>query len=202
MQWGSLLLCSWPGLPGLWYRGQWTSLLLAIGFSLLLNVALVSSFIWPWILGETFPAIAWPALIVVWVTSTWVGQRRLPDLMAAPRGEKVAELRTGDTLFIQAQDEYLRGHWEAAAGLLERQLHQQPRDVEARLLLATLLRHRREFQQARFHLGELAKLDAATEWQFEMQQEHELLRQIENDIEETEETSPQEPAGSLRQDAA
>ena len=183
MQWGSLLLCSWPGLPGLWYRGRWTSLLLAIGFSVLLNVALVSSFIWPWILGETFPAIAWPTLVMIWVVSTWIGQRRLPDLMAVPTGEKVAQLQPGDTLFIQAQDEYLRGHWESASGLLERQLHQHPRDVEARLMLATLMRHQRDFQQARFHLGELAKLDASVEWQFEMQQERELLERIEADVE-------------------
>ena len=27
MRWGPLLLCGWPGLPGLWYRGNTSSFL-------------------------------------------------------------------------------------------------------------------------------------------------------------------------------
>ncbi len=55
MNWGPVILCGWPGLPGLWYRGYASSLLVAFGFSILLNLAVISSFIWPWSLGESLP---------------------------------------------------------------------------------------------------------------------------------------------------
>lgn len=177
-QWGPILLCGWPGLAGLWFRGHFSSLLLAIGFSVLLNVALISSFLWPWSLGEAFPAVAWPLILLVWSVSAVLAYRRLPDYLAIPASEKVADQRSGDTLFIQAQSEYLKGHWEEAKSLLKRQLNQNHRDVEARLLLATLFRHTRQFTAASQMLREIEKFDEAYEWRFEISRERELLNQV------------------------
>ena len=143
--WGPKLLCGWPGLPGLWYRGNFYSLLAAIGFSTLLNTALITSFIWPWSLGELFPVVAWPLIFLIWSVSAVVSYRRLSDVMSVPTSEKVAEQRPPDTLFIQAQSEYLKGHWEESASILHRLILRVPRDMEARLLLATLFRHSRKF---------------------------------------------------------
>ena len=175
MRWGPILLCGWPGLPGLWFRGQWASLLVAIGFSILLNLTLISSFLWREPLGETFLAVAWPVILLVWTLSAFIAYRRLPDLMAVPTSEKVASEPDSDTLFIQAQSEYLRGHWEEATGLLARQIRRNPRDVEARLLLATLFRHTREFENARVELANAQKFDEAIEWRMEIDRELELL---------------------------
>jgi hypothetical protein len=175
MRWGPILLCGWPGLPGLWFRGAWSSLIVAVGFSILLNFALVTSFLWRYQLGETFPLVAWPTILFIWSISAWMAYRRLPDLMAVPSSEKVADSEAPDTLFIQAQGEYLRGHWEEAASLLARQIQRNPRDVESRLLLATLFRHTRQFEQATMELDEIQKFDEAIEWQFEIQREFELL---------------------------
>ena len=175
MRWGPILLCGWPGLPGLWFRGQWASLLVAIGFSVLLNLTLVSSFLWREPLGETFPLVAWPVILLVWMLSAFVAYRRLPDLMAVPTSEKVANELDPDTLFIQAQSEYLRGHWEEATGLLVRQIQRNPRDVEARLLLATLFRHSREFERAKVELANAQKFDESIEWRMEIDREFELL---------------------------
>ena len=179
MHWGSLLLCGWPGLPGLWFRGQMSSLLAAVGFSVLLNVALVSSFLWPWSLGETFPAIAWPMIFLIWGTSAWVAYHGLTDVMSVPSSEKVAGPDRPDTLFIQAQREYLGGHWEEAESLLNRRLEHAPRDVEARLLLVTLLRHTRCLNEARDQLSEMQRFDEAQEWTFEMDRELQLIDLIE-----------------------
>jgi len=179
MRWGPLLLCGWPGLTGLWYRGQMSSLVVAIGFSILLNLALVSSFLWPWSLGETFPAVAWPMIFIVWATSAWIAYHRLTDVMSVPTSEKVAVPERPDTLFIQAQREYLGGHWEEAESLLWMRIEKAPRDVEARLLLITLLRHTRRLDQARIQLNDLTRYDEALEWEFEVDRERKLIELIE-----------------------
>lgn len=181
MAWGPIILCGWPGLPGLWFRGRTSSLLVAIGFAILLNLALVSSFLWPWSLGETFPVVAWPMILLIWSTSSWVAYRQIPDLMAAPTSEKVASPERPDTLFIQAQREYLGGHWEEAETLLERQIRRQPRDVEARLLLATMLRHSRRLAEAEQQLAETLKFDESIEWKFEIDRERQLIELIQQD---------------------
>lgn len=179
MRWGPILLCCWPGLPGLWFRGQWASVVVAFGFSILLNLALVSSFLWRDSLGETFPLVAWPVIFSVWTFSAFVAYRRLPDLMAVPTSKKVATELHPDTLFIQAQGEYLKGHWEEAKGLLVRQIQRNPRDVESRLLLATLFRHTKELESAKIELAEMQKFDESIEWKFEVDRERELLTAVE-----------------------
>ena len=178
MPWGSVLLCGWPGLSGLWFRGQTSSLLVAVGFSILLNLALVSSFLWPWSLGETFPLVAWPMILVIWGTSALAAYRGLPDLMAVPTSEKVAVEERPDTLFIQAQREYLGGHWEEAESLLQRRIHRESRDMEARLLLATLLRHSRRLNEATEQLNDMQRYDESIEWSFEIDRERQLIELI------------------------
>ncbi|MDG1873388.1 MAG: hypothetical protein P8J27_05730 [Mariniblastus sp.] len=178
MSWGPLLLCGWPGLPGLWYRGQMSSLLVSIGFSVLLNVALISTFLWPWSLGETFPLVAWPVILLVWGTSACVAYRGLTDVMTVPFSEKVAVPERPDTLFIQAQSEYLRGHWEEAESLLSRRIENAPRDMESRLLLATMSRHSRRLEQATLHLNNMERFDESTEWRFEVDRERKLIELI------------------------
>ena len=59
---GPLLLCGWPGFAWALVSRNTSSLLVAVGFSILLNLALVSSFLWPWSLGEIFPLVAWPMI--------------------------------------------------------------------------------------------------------------------------------------------
>ena len=173
------MLCGWPGLPGLWYRGQMSSLLVAIGFAVLLNLTLVSSFLWPWSLGETFPAVAWPMIFLIWGTSAWVAYYRVTDVMAVPTSEKVADPERPDTLFNQAQREYLGGHWEEAESLLNRRIENAPRDVESRLLLATLFRHTRRLNKAQEQLSEMQRYDEALEWEFEIDRETQLIQLIE-----------------------
>ena len=178
MRWGPLLLCSWPGLPGLWCKGHWSSLFAAIGFSILLNIALISSFLWKWSLGEAFPLIAWPVICLIWAATALVSYNRLTDVMAVPITEKVAVPERPDTLFIQAQHEYLKGHWGEAQTLLNRQIDQHPRDIESRLLLATLFRHSRKLDQSLQQLKEIKRFDEAVEWNFECTREEELIREI------------------------
>lgn len=175
---GPFLLCIWPGLPGLWFKGNASSLLVAIGFSILLNLALITSFIWPNSLGETFPLVAWPVILLIWPTSVWLAFQRLPDVMSVPSSEKVADPDRPDTLFIQAQQEYLGGHWDEAQRSLVRLIERNPRDIESRLMMATLFRHTRRLSDAIIQLDEIQLYDESLEWDFEIKRERALVESI------------------------
>ena len=196
MKWGQNLLCGWPGLPQLWLRGNYTSLIWAIGFSVVLNLALVSTFIWPALLGDVAPAIAWPILFLVWLVTTWGALHSIVDLSKPPKmsseqersdfsteksgiivSDDPAELQreNSHTLFNQAQREYLRGHWAEAESLLKRRLKLAERDIEARLLLATLFRHTERLDWASEQLLQLEKYDESVHWNFEIRRERELI---------------------------
>lgn len=175
MNWGPVLLCSWPGLAGLWCRGYLSSLLIAIGFSIILNLAMISTFVWPWSMGETFPLVSWPVILLVWITSAWLTYKQVPDLVSVSTIATPEEPQQGDTLFIQAQSEYLKGHWSEAEFLLHRCLRNWPRDIEARLLLATLHRHNRRLEDAANELDNLLKYDESTNWISEIRREKKLI---------------------------
>lgn len=191
MPWGWRLLCLWPGLARLWLRGDLYALGLAVFYSILLNLALVSSLIWPAYLGSRFLLVAWPMLAVVWLASAWLSWRGLPIWLQV--GQKIvapAELPV-DTLFNQAQREYLKGNWVQARELLERRLRLRPRDVESRLLLLSVLRRVGRFQAALQELQLLEGMDEARPWSSELARERERLQRHEQSLQQ-EETSAQE----------
>ncbi|QEG24082.1 tetratricopeptide repeat protein [Mariniblastus fucicola] len=184
MNWGPAILCCWPGLPGLWYRGRWSSLMLAITFAILLNLTIVASFIWTGIFNDdSFPAIAWPVLLLIWFSSVVIARRNLPDVMSLTKDDRFPANDSEpegaiDALFIEARREYLKGHWNEAQSLLQRQLKHYPRDIESRLMLATLFRHTRQFDEATKQLNQVEKYDPAINWKNEIARERELLRLV------------------------
>ena len=198
MNWGPAILCCWPGLPGLWFRGRWSSLILAVAFAILLNLAIIASFIWTGIFeDDAFPSIAWPVLLLIWFTSTVIARRKLPDVMSLTEDETGLAAdseasETVDALFIEARTEYLKGHWIEAQRLLHSQLKRYPRDIEARLLLATLFRHTRQFDEAITQLKQIEKYDPAVNWKHEIARERELLRLVHEF-----ETTQHDPAANL-----
>ena len=196
MRWGQLILCGWPGLAQLWCRGSYRALLVAVGFSILLNLALISTFLWPALLGDIFPAVAWPIIFIAWLVSALTSVRLMEQLSAPPKmsseqerdefsEEKIGKIAcdlTSDcnremshTLFNRAQREYLMGHWSEAESLLKRRLSQAERDIEARLLLATLFRHTSRFDLATEQLKQMEKFDDSVHWSFEIYRERQLI---------------------------
>ncbi len=179
MNWGSIALCCWPGLPGLWYRGRWSSLMVAIGFSLLLNLAIISSFIWTEVFFDRgFSAVAWPILLMFWTVTAWLAFQNLPDVMSVKTLTQQTIFEHPDTLFIDARSEYLKGHWQQAEALLLKRLLQTPRDIEARLMLATLYRHTRQFDNAWAQLDSIGDFDESATWQPELLRERKLLELV------------------------
>lgn len=160
----------WPGLAQLWLRGQWSGLLVAVAFAAAVNVLLTTTFLWPGVIGSdgaalVFNSVGIVAVLCFWgasVVSTW---RRLPRLQPG------ADARGDDALFLRAQTEYLRGHWYEAEKLLLGLLQDSPRDADAHLLLATLYRHTRRYDEAQARLTLLQGLEGAAKWLFEIDEE-------------------------------
>ena len=155
-------------------RGQWNSLVLAVAFSMMLNLALACSFVWPDLLGETFPLVAWPILTVTWCLSFWVSWKSI-DSFAETRGFTAEQY---DTLFIQAQTEYLNGNFPVCFQMLTRHLTDNPRDLESRLLLATTCRRLDRHDDAFHQLATFRKIDGWQQWSNEVQRELQLIENL------------------------
>jgi thioredoxin-like negative regulator of GroEL len=144
-----------------------------------LNLALVSSLVWPqWPIGSqagVTAMMAWVCVLGLWVLGlTWT-QRTWPRL--CPPGTAVDPQI--DEWFREAQIHYLKGHWIEAETLLARLLVRQPADAEARLLLAAVQRRAKQWTQARKNLNELREQSTGGRWQREIEIELSQLAELE-----------------------
>lgn len=165
--------CLWPGLPQLWIAGDWSGLALAVGFACLVNLLLLTSLHWTEWLDAGLKIAGWTAVSVLWCASAVSGWRWMSR-------QKQSATRAGEQdLFPRALGEYLKGNWYEAEVACHELLRRAAGDVEARLLLATLLRRTRRFPEARGQLEQLTRLDAAAAWEAEIASEYERLSEAE-----------------------
>ncbi len=126
----------WPGLPRLWFEGAWTGLALAVGFGLLFNFLLLASLVWVQLCRRSSGGwLGWPR--------GDLGRERVVCRLDRWTARSAAEAAARDDLFRRALGEYLKGAWFEAESLLGQLVAQDTRDVDARLMLASLLRHTR-----------------------------------------------------------
>jgi hypothetical protein len=172
MRWVRWATYLWPGLPQLWFDGAWPGLALSIGFALLLNLLLVASLVWVELLEPGVLRFGWLALVLAWACSL--------VLMGWGQKARTAQIQspTQQDLFRQGLGEYLRGAWFEAEALFIQVLANHPRDVDARLMVATLMRRTRRYADARLQLAELERIENAIKWQAEIEQEKQLLDQL------------------------
>jgi len=165
MPWAAYL---WPGLPQVAERGSWTGLAAAMAGAVLLNAALLSSFVWTDLIDRQLRIICWVFVGVSWIAaggfSAWWYRRQ-----EARRSNPEAEA------FEHLLDAYLKGNWIEAERLVGRLLQHDSHDLDARLLLATLLRHTKRFDEATRQLNDLVRRDGADRWALEIRREGELL---------------------------
>jgi hypothetical protein len=166
----------WPGLPQIWRRGDWSGLVLAVVFAVLVNAALASGLVWTEL--ELFiPAgrsILWLAIVAIWVGSALlsiVWDRRHPDY-PNPEPSLAAQDTYGEVLGL-----YLQQNWYEAERLVAQLLRRNGRDVDARLMLASVLRHERRFDEAAGQLDRLGRIEGSRKWDREMRRERALLAQ-------------------------
>lgn len=167
------ITCCWPGLPRVWTHGDVVALLWAVSFAMLLNFAIVIAFVWPELVSPTVRSALWWGLAGVWLASTAWSVRRLRFESAGL--QPTADL---DALFVQAQQEFLKGDWYPAEATLRRLLRASSEDADGRLMLATLLRHTGRTEEARWELKQLERLESAEKWRLEIQHEYERLDAI------------------------
>ncbi len=164
----------WPGLPQLWIGGSWAGLLVAVGFTALANVLLLATFVFHEWLPQQTRLIGYGALALVWLLSRLQSRAERRAMTEAPAEEAEQEETTEqepaerDQLFRKAQGHYLQNDWVAAEQGLLKLLKQDTRDIESRLMLATLWRHQGRTAEATRQLDRLERFEAATNWQHEI----------------------------------
>lgn len=166
----------WPGLPWLWLRGSRTGLVLALAFAVTVDVALLTTFIWPELLGVEFTIALWTATAVIWLVATASAAAAVPAPLPRVRAEAV------DALFVEARDAYLAHDWVAAQAHLEELLALAPTDGEAQLLWGTLLRRVGRHAEAREALAQLSRSDSGGRWRAAIARELVLLDQAAEDL--------------------
>ncbi len=185
----SIALCVWPGLSSLWLNGRWSGLLSAIGFTALLNAALLGSFVWPRLFESNYLLALWAATGIFWVWSAISSWLDLPKEIIGNRSVSPEQTQ----LLQQAQVEFLGGHFDEARLLLQRLIRQNPGDVDGRIFLASVYRHNSQCDLARMEIEKLQKYDLSYKWQDEIVRELELIQRDElEELEETNETESQD----------
>lgn len=178
----------WPGLPHLWIGGSLAGLTLAIAFTVLLNVLILSVLVWPdWLASQVKLACAISAA-AVWVAAlveTRAELRRLSEQKEneasslGDQGEETIgfpEERRTDALLTLAQRQYLRGEWNEAEQTLRTLLRLDKDDPEGNMLLASVHRRMGRTADALRRLRRLSTREDADRWRFEVQREVDLLK--------------------------
>lgn len=175
----------WPGLPHLWVRGSLAGMTLALAFSVVLNVLVLGTLVWPaWLESRLKFACALTAA-GLWIAALWETRGELRRL-AAEREAKESDDPTplsqsdtaGDDLLRSAQNSYLRGDWIEAERSLRRAIRRDADDFEARFWLVSVLRQAGRPRQAERLLRRVQSRDAARAWRTEVNDERNRLNEI------------------------
>lgn len=159
----------WPGMPWLWLRGSIGGLVLALAFAVVLDVAILTTWIWSELVDRQVSVGIWTAVAAVWLVATGSAIAGFPPPISRARDD------AADLLYAQARDAYLARDWLAAETKLRALLVMAPTDGEAQLLLATLLRRVGRTKDAQTALEKLARSDSGAPWQAAIARERALL---------------------------
>jgi hypothetical protein len=167
----------WPGLIQICIRGSWAGLGVAILAGALFDAALLTTFVWTELLAHSLRTIIWIALGSLWTVSAivavvWDGRHAARRITSDPQDNKNIQDN-----YTEAIEHYLQGDWYEAERILGGLLRRNVRDLDARLMLATLLRHTSRFDEAAGQLEILERFEGAEKWGVEIKRERELLKE-------------------------
>jgi hypothetical protein len=156
--------------------GNWAALAVAVAAAAMLNAVLLGTWYWTDFFAPAMRIISWVLLGAAWCLSAgyWAWRDRAGHPLAG-RGSAASPAQGGGKLFEEAQQDYLKGNWFEAERKLNLLVRRDEHDLEARLLLATLLRHTKRLDDATHELELLVRLDGAHRWAAEIRREGELL---------------------------
>jgi len=156
------LTIAWPGLPWAWLRGSLSGLVLALAFAVSIDVALLTTFIWPGLVELPLTVGLWTAVAVLWLVSVVSAAAAFPPPLMLARSTEA------DELFVKARDAYLARDWLQAETRIRDLLKAAPTDGEAQLLHASLMRRTGRPTEARRALERLARSDSGAAWRHEI----------------------------------
>jgi hypothetical protein len=190
MRWARWITLVWPGLTQLWFSGTLWGLAVGCGFAWLVNLAVVSTFVWTELIGPWSRVGVWGLLVLVWTGSLSLSFRQL-------RLRDPAEIRAkADDLFRRAQGEYLSGNWVGAEQLLAEVLRLDRQDVDTRMMLVSLLRRTGQLTEAADQLRRLDATEGSEKWQSEIERERKFLEEQLGQHATDQQTDTINPAGS------
>jgi hypothetical protein len=170
----------WPGLPKLWQRGDFHSLLVSLLFGWVLVFVWLATFVWPEWLASFFSP-EWLSQLILYATWVIIGGAAL--LAAAQsttfptRAIVNSQVERQKNLEI-AQEYYLQANYFEAERLVRKNNLGGARDMESTLLWISILRRTRRITQALELISSMELLDAAIPWTAELRSEKEQCLRI------------------------
>lgn len=167
-----LFLCIYPGLPQIGAGREIFGLAHAIGFTVLLNAALVTTFIFTDAVSPVTVVLEWYAVGAAWLwaafTAGWWIWKHHPE-------KHRTEI---EQLFREAIAHSLKGQWSDALSRIGRLLDYDGGDCDALMQLGTLYLHTGRPAEAKQAFRRCLELEPGRKWQWEIDQ---ALKQVGQD---------------------
>lgn len=166
-----MLFSFWPGTLTAWRLGDARSLLVAIAFGLIVCTAWVGSTIWPMWLDPWKIWALWCLVAAGALASC--AHNAMTGLLSRPKNHIGCPIDQ----WTLAQEHYLQANYFEAERILQPFAFGKTTDVEAGLLLSSIMRRTERYQQSMELLDQLALLDDAWKWHEEIAKEKRLALQ-------------------------
>ncbi|MDR3234689.1 MAG: hypothetical protein LBT46_13690 [Planctomycetaceae bacterium] len=144
----------------------------ALLFVLLLDGFLIVNFYWTAAITANQRNILVAGLVLVWIFLTAGESIYLRYLRSQELPSDCNET------YKQAVMLYLQRNWTGTESLILPYLQKYPKDIEMRLLQATMYRHTERYEEASVLLAQLQLLDGSKFWFAEIEAERELNRKL------------------------
>ena len=162
---------------------------MAVGFALLVNLALMSSLIWSELTTPGMRTIAWILVGSFWMISAMAAYGWQREQISRRQGERLQ--KEHEVPLAEAIQYYLQKNWFEAERVFRRLLRRNSRDTDSRLMLAALLRHTKRYEEAQIQLDRLRRVEGSQKWNLEIDEEQRLLDQLNSDGQTPESRAPE-----------
>jgi hypothetical protein len=163
----------WPGLPQLLLYGNVVGCVVAILMAVILDLLLLGTFGWSELIAQNMRTALWTICGLAWLAAGIWSMRHCQQLCSTMGGQQKNDV------FRDSLNQYLKGDYFQAELLLNTLIRTNVRDLDAHLMLATLMRHTGRFEEATQQLDILVRFDGAEKWMQEIEQERDLLAEAE-----------------------
>ncbi len=184
---------AWPGLARIRRDGDALGLLTALAFAVLLNLALTTALIWTEVEPFSGPGriFLWAAVGIYWSAAAGYDSIRVRYYNRPKRVQETEDLYQKGLTF------YLQRSWYDAEVVLKKLIRRNAKDVDARLLMVSLLRRTDRLDEATEMLDRLALTDGAKKWEFELDQQRRFLAEAIREKQEKEKLPMRNPSDHL-----